>query len=100
MEERKRFAEVKHEYLIDTTFYTGTIFKSARDIVNNTSTQKVSFHNMCKQLIWVVKFYDTDIDNYTDTRQNSCINNYDLCHDCDNYYVSTNINTTNIRKQQ
>lgn len=55
-EERKRFANSKHEYLIDTITYNGSSEGTGMDIVDGQIHYDVYFHNMCKELLWVVRF--------------------------------------------
>ncbi len=49
-EERRRFAQVAHEYLIEQLQFTGT------ESVTSTSNKiQLSFNHPCKELIWVVQ---------------------------------------------
>jgi hypothetical protein len=49
-EERRRFAQVAHEYLIEQLQFTGT------ESVTSTSNKiSLSFNHPCKELIWVVQ---------------------------------------------
>jgi len=49
-EERRRFAQVAHEYLIEQLQFTGT------ESVTSTSNKiKLSFNHPCKELVWVVQ---------------------------------------------
>jgi hypothetical protein len=51
-DERRRFAQVSHEYLIEQVQTTGTCsFKSGKNKVNIT----LPFNHPCKELIWVVQ---------------------------------------------
>lgn len=50
MEERKRFAQSMHEYLIDYVQFTGVDY-----IKNDISKIKLAFNNPTKELIWVKK---------------------------------------------
>ena len=49
-EERRRFAQVAHEYLIEQLQFTGT------ESVTSTSNKiQLSFNHPCKELVWVVQ---------------------------------------------
>lgn len=54
-EERRRFAQVGHEYLIEQVQFTGE-----ESFANNTGKFRLDFNHPTKELIWVVKN-----DNYT-----------------------------------
>lgn len=57
-DERLRFANTKHEYLIETVSYTNKILKREIDInQENTVKQRLYFHNMCKAIFWIVQFH-------------------------------------------
>ena len=71
-EERRRFAQVAHEYLIEQLQFTGT------ESVTSTSNKiKLSFNHPCKELIWVVQnpeYIDCNYENnypfdYTDSKR-------------------------------
>jgi len=61
-DERRRFAQISHEYLIEQLQYTGD-----ESIAANTSQQKIklSFNHPVKELIWVVQ--KDDLVDYTNT---------------------------------
>jgi len=49
-DERRRFAQLSHEYLIEQLQFTGT------EILNSGSSRiKLNFNHPCKELIWVAK---------------------------------------------
>jgi hypothetical protein len=74
-DERRRFAQLSHEYLIEQLQFTGT------ETLNGGSTNRVklNFNHPCKELIWVAKpnnfarkacwynYTDTDNVDFTDT---------------------------------
>ena len=74
-DERRRFAQLSHEYLIEQLQFTGT------ETLNNNATNriKLNFNHPCKELIWVAKpnnyqkkscWYNyTDIDNVDLTKE-------------------------------
>ena len=56
-EERRRFAQVSHEYLIEQLQFTGD------ESVSSTSNKiKLNFNHPCKELVWVVQ-PDSNIDS-------------------------------------
>ena len=50
-DERRRFAQLSHEYLIEQLQFTGTETLNA----NSTTRVKLNFNHPCKELIWVAK---------------------------------------------
>jgi hypothetical protein len=55
-DERRKFAQVSHEYLIDVLQFTGQ-----ESITSSSNKLKLNFNHPCKELIWVVQR-----DSYTD----------------------------------
>ena len=49
-DERRRFAQLTHEYLIEQVQYTG-----AETITNNSNKIKLNFNHPIKELVWVVQ---------------------------------------------
>ena len=49
-EERRKFAQVSHEYLIETLQFTG-----GESITSSSNKIKLNFNHPCKELIWVVQ---------------------------------------------
>lgn len=49
-DERRRFAQVSHEYLIEQLQYTG-----AESVTSTQNKIKLSFNHPCKELVWVVQ---------------------------------------------
>ena len=66
-DERRRFAQTSHEYLIDQLQFTGD-----ESTVNTNVKVKLNFNHPCKELIWVVQRDDVikagfnQWNNYTD----------------------------------
>jgi len=73
-DERRRFAQLSHEYLIEQLQFTGT------EALNNNATNRVklNFNHPCKELVWVAKpqfrkkshwynYTDTDLVDFTST---------------------------------
>ena len=49
-DERRKFAQVSHEYLIETLQFTG-----AESITSSANKLKLNFNHPCKELVWVVQ---------------------------------------------
>jgi len=49
-EERRRFAQVAHEYLIEQLQFTGT-----ESVTSSSNKIQLSFNHPCKELVWVVQ---------------------------------------------
>ena len=49
-DERRKFAQVSHEYLIETLQFTG-----GESITSSSNKIKLNFNHPCKELIWVVQ---------------------------------------------
>ena len=49
-DERRKFAQVSHEYLIETLQFTG-----AESINSSSNKLKLNFNHPCKELVWVVQ---------------------------------------------
>lgn len=60
-DERRRFAQTSHEYLIEQLQFTGDESLSG---VNNKV--KINFNHPCKELVWVCQSDETTGNNYTD----------------------------------
>ena len=64
-DERRRFAQVSHEYLIEQLQFTGD------ESVNQTNVKvKLNFNHPCKELVWVVQLDDA----VTQTPTNALVN--------------------------
>jgi len=67
-EERRRFAQVAHEYLIEQLQFTGT------ESVTSTSNKiKLQFNHPCKEVVWTVQnpvFYDCNYQNNSPSNYN------------------------------
>ena len=59
-DERRRFAQLSHEYLIEQLQY------SNENIKTSGNKFRLSFNHPCKELVWVAKTSDADWYNYTD----------------------------------
>jgi hypothetical protein len=57
-DERRKFAQLSHEYLIEQLQFTGSESLSAN--TSGTSTRvKLNFNHPCKELVWVAKYANT-----------------------------------------
>ena len=54
-DERRKFAQLSHEYLIEQLQFTGSETIAA----TSSARIKLNFNHPCKELIWVAKFSDT-----------------------------------------
>jgi hypothetical protein len=54
-DERRQFAQVQHEYLIEQVQFTG-----AESYSNTTVKSKLSFNHPCKELVWVLQTGDRE----------------------------------------
>jgi hypothetical protein len=52
-DERRRFAQLSHEYLIEQLQFTGSDSISANE--NNMKSIRMNFNHPCKELVWVIK---------------------------------------------
>jgi hypothetical protein len=70
-DERRRFAQVSHEYLIEQLQFTGD------ESISSTSNKiKLNFNHPCKELVWVVQpdgnLTTGDLFDYTDSDSVNC----------------------------
>ena len=69
-DERRKFAQLSHEYLIEQLQFTG-----AETLNSSGSRVKLNFNHPCKELVWVAKFNTADSvnqwNNYTVTAANA-----------------------------
>ena len=70
-DERRRFAQLSHEYLIEQLQFTG------EETINSTNVKaKLNFNHPCKELVWFLKNSDNNTDNwfnYTTTINNVAV---------------------------
>jgi len=64
-DERRRFAQLSHEYLIEQLQFTGTdnITASAGDTMKSV---RLNFNHPCKELLWVINKDDAFWNNFSD----------------------------------
>ena len=102
-DERRKFAQLSHEYLIEQLQFTGT------ETLNSSTTRvKLNFNHPCKELIWVGKLQNMPVSgwyNYTIpdlTAASTSINNNDyyngtLANSNLNYYpIADALNAYNV----
>ena len=88
-DERRRFAQVSHEYLIEQLQFTGD------ESVTSTNVKvKLNFNHPCKELIWVVQRDDV-VNTVNNTRANQW-NNYTDDFDTDTNWDSTGAVTAEL----
>uniref|UniRef100_A0A6C0DPV8 Major capsid protein N-terminal domain-containing protein n=1 Tax=viral metagenome TaxID=1070528 RepID=A0A6C0DPV8_9ZZZZ len=54
-DERRRFAQLSHEYLIEQLQFTGTDTVSGSTSTTSLKSIRMNFNHPCKELIWVIK---------------------------------------------
>ena len=54
-DERRRFAQLSHEYLIEQLQFTGT-----ESLSDGSNRIKLNFNHPCKELVWVAKYVSDD----------------------------------------
>ena len=112
-DERRKFAQLSHEYLIEQLQFTGT------ETLNSSTTRvKLNFNHPCKELIWVAKLqnmpnygwynytipdinasssYSTNNNDYINTTTiNSNLNYYPLVDALKTYTVTSNLDVASI----
>ena len=72
-DERRRFAQLSHEYLIEQLQFTGT-----EPLVPGTNRIKLNFNHPCKELVWVAKTTTTvNKTRWYDYTNKDNVENYD-----------------------
>ena len=68
-EERRRFAQISHEYLIEQLQFTGD------ETITTSNRVKLNFNHPVKELVWVCQSSAQDLSNFTDapTGVNPCV---------------------------
>ena len=85
-DERRRFAQLSHEYLIEQLQFTGTDTMTASASADSMKPVRLNFNHPCKELIWAVKAADKTATQVTfwnnfstankDAAANETVNNY------------------------
>ena len=84
-DERRRFAQLSHEYLIEQLQFTGTDTMTSSASADSMKPVRLNFNHPCKELIWAVKKNDTGTqipfwNNFSTAKSenaNTTANNYD-----------------------
>ena len=104
-DERRKFAQLSHEYLIEQLQFTGS------ETLNTTTTRvKLNFNHPCKELIWVAKLSgiptngwynytipeNNTVPNYTNHQYNNLITTnsssiYPFYSNANNYNITSNV---------
>ena len=64
-DERRRFAQLSHEYLIEQLQFTGTDTMTASSSPDSMKPVRLNFNHPCKELIWAVKANDVSTTQVT-----------------------------------
>ena len=70
-DERRRFAQLSHEYLIEQLQFTGTDTMTISSSADSMKPVRLNFNHPCKELVWAVKS-----DNNSDKEQYPFWNNF------------------------
>jgi hypothetical protein len=91
-DERRRFAQLSHEYLIEQLQFTGTDTMTSSTSPDSMKPVRLNFNHPCKELIWAVKSNDN-----TDKKQFPFWNNFSTATSANvdasganNYLLSSN----------
>jgi hypothetical protein len=60
-DERRRFAQLSHEYLIEQLQFTGTDTVKGSVDANSMKSVRMNFNHPCKELIWVIRRDDSKV---------------------------------------
>jgi len=77
-DERRRFAQLSHEYLIEQLQFTGADTINGTGVIDNMKSIRLNFNHPCKELIWAIK---------STVNTNAYWNNFS---DCDNKALGNN----------
>ncbi len=71
-DERRRFAQLSHEYLIEQLQFTGSDTITASTTAESMKSVRMTFNHPCKELVWTVRKTDTGVywNNYSDRADN------------------------------
>jgi hypothetical protein len=71
-DERRRFAQLSHEYLIEQLQFTGSDTIGASTDPASMKSVRMTFNHPCKELIWTVKSNDASTywNNFSDNKNN------------------------------
>jgi hypothetical protein len=60
-DERRRFAQLSHEYLIEQLQFTGTDNITASANEDGMKSMRMNFNHPCKELVWAIKKSDANV---------------------------------------
>ena len=89
-DERRRFAQLSHEYLIEQLQFTGQ-----EAIAASTVKTKLNFNHPCKELVWfIAKDTDTNVNNWFNytTKSNAVTTKFSTNADLNEKLMQTDIN--------
>ena len=80
-DERRRFAQLSHEYLIEQLQFTGTDNITASANEDGMKSMRMNFNHPCKELVWAIKktddaVYWNNFSNAEALNQTSSVNDY------------------------
>jgi hypothetical protein len=75
-DERRRFAQLSHEYLIEQLQFTGTDSILAASDANSMKSIRMNFNHPCKELIWVIRSSDNTAAYWNNFSDLVSTNNY------------------------
>jgi hypothetical protein len=76
-DERRRFAQLSHEYLIEQLQFTGSDTISASANGASLKSLRMTFNHPCKEIVWFV--HGTDAKTYWNNYSDNVNNIYDVC---------------------
>ena len=84
-DERRRFAQLSHEYLIEQLQFTGTDTMTQSTSADSMKPVRLNFNHPCKELVWAVKSNDD-----TSNQQYPFWNNFSTAQSTDNTKLGAN----------
>ena len=97
-DERRKFAQLSHEYLIEQLQFTGQ-----ETLNSNGSRLKLNFNHPCKELVWVAKnnalasqWYNYTFDTSKNTSGGFFATNFSTTDDGDNSYLPIGLFTDSV----
>jgi hypothetical protein len=76
-DERRRFAQLSHEYLIEQLQFPGSDTITKSDNANSTKGVRMVFNHPCKELVWTIR--STDSGTYWNNFSDNSANVYPIC---------------------
>ena len=88
-DERRRFAQLSHEYLIEQLQFTGTDTLTGSTNPDSMKSVRLNFNHPCKELVWVINDDDAFWNNFSDNKVNTTASQDDSFFN-NNYDISSN----------